>query len=1393
MAPNKLAVWFVLGATAFTFSNRAAAQSGPPVLGQRGFQPGQAYTVDQLETVSTVTGNVSYRIPLASLPPGPSGPGVSIGLIYNSQIWDVSPYYRSLPGGSQEIAENPIGSKSGGWHYSFSYSLDVLDKPFPSGLVCGDIFTRNTVLTKVSFPDGSEHVLTPVRSADLGTVTNDGYYNIDPRTFTYTGCSGGGNISGDLVFYTTDGSYARVVIKDDGNHSAEGWLQKQWTLYLPDGSSVTGAGASTTAFADRNGNVTTVQNTGGAGSGVGAIISDAHGGKLTVQNNDDLTDTVSLNFNNSVIYSYTVTWEMNSVDNTAICSPSGLVCPAGWNFLVVTDAAITAAGITMRPYTFGYSPSWGELDSVALPSGGSVSYTYRSGGSRDFTHSVANPLIAKVVHHTEGDPDDTWTYEYPSASTSKVTAPDGGVTMYYFKDPDILSEWSRGLVYKVVQPNGDFVERVWGRNKPWQAYNASSGNPYVEAELRTAAGQTAVTEYRYDRNGNFVQTSDYDWTPSSIQHDALGQVTTYAAGVMLRQTISSMHVNTPTATVYQGALAVNVNETVSDDGTEYWDASAPTILNLPDSSKINGGGNLAITEFYYDANGNLTSERRWDSTKGGYVSPLTRDTASVADRSYVPGGHGALQQITDPRGYLTVFDYSLSSCGANLYPNSVTTASGQPESRRTDYGYNCGFGVATTIMDYDNTIVQSIVLDGIGRQKDVTEASNTQLPRHTQIEYDDIQRNVTTTTDRDTDKKTQTIVHYDDQQRERMRQSTDDDNSLGGWIHVETRYQNTPVRLKLVSNPYRSYSDPTMGWTLTTMDQMGRVSRVDIFGGSQPPSPWGTNATSLGETQWSYGGNQTTTTEPDNGSGLQPSRTTQVDSLGRLSSATDGHGSASYTYDALGNLKTVVQGTQTRTFVYDSLSRLSSATNPESNTVSYTYDVNGNLHTRQDARGITTTFTYDGQNRLKTKEYNDVPQTPSVTMTWNTGTGCLKGYLCSVQAGSTTKTYAYDVLGRVTSGSQTTAGVPYLFSYSYDLQGNTESITYPSGHVVTYALSDAGRATSVGSYATVIKYAAHGMVSSLNMGNGVQETVSYDQRLRAQTIAAAKSGSLLSLTNSYALNGNVHTQQVTIGASTTYIQTFGYDSANRLTGASESGAWTQTYSFDPYGNRAVTASSFPEMLVAATSTSQYNSFTNRLAQASDGSALPSDAYDLAGDLTHHPMAGQFSYDAENRMVSATVGGTTTNYEYDGEGRRVVAGATVFVYGANGELLAEYGGAGGSGTRYLTVDALGSTRMVTNGSGAVTSRHDYAPFGEELPPSSNPSVRTTANGFIGQEALIRPVFTGQLRDGETGLDFFGARYFSGAQGRFTSPDPMLNSAKPGDHRLGTATLTRSIIL
>ena len=41
------------------------------------------------------------------------------------------------------------------------------------------------------------------------------------------------------------------------------------------------------------------------------------------------------------------------------------------------------------------------------------------------------------------------------------------------------------------------------------------------------------------------------------------------------------------------------------------------------------------------------------------------------------------------------------------------------------------------------------------------------------------------------------------------------------------------------------------------------------------------------------------------------------------------------------------------------------------------------------------------------------------------------------------------------------------------------------------------------------------------------------------------------------------------------------------------------------------------------------------------------------------------------------------------------------------------------------------------------------------------------------------FTGEERDGETGLDFFQARYFSSPQGRFTSADEPFNDQEPND--------------
>jgi RHS repeat-associated protein len=90
---------------------------------------------------------------------------------------------------------------------------------------------------------------------------------------------------------------------------------------------------------------------------------------------------------------------------------------------------------------------------------------------------------------------------------------------------------------------------------------------------------------------------------------------------------------------------------------------------------------------------------------------------------------------------------------------------------------------------------------------------------------------------------------------------------------------------------------------------------------------------------------------------------------------------------------------------------------------------------------------------------------------------------------------------------------------------------------------------------------------------------------------------------------------------------------------------------------------------------------------------------------------------------------------------------------------------------VAVDAMGSTRLVMDGT--AVERHDFEPYGAEL----SGGWRTSALGYV--SATVRQRFTGQERDDDTTLDYFLARYYSGTQGRFGSPDPGNAGANPGD--------------
>jgi RHS repeat-associated protein len=333
----------------------------------------------------------------------------------------------------------------------------------------------------------------------------------------------------------------------------------------------------------------------------------------------------------------------------------------------------------------------------------------------------------------------------------------------------------------------------------------------------------------------------------------------------------------------------------------------------------------------------------------------------------------------------------------------------------------------------------------------------------------------------------------------------------------------------------------------------------------------------------------------------------------------------------------------------------------------------------------------------------------------------------------------------------------------------------------------ASLSTSATSYApaasvSTIGYAPHNALATETYGNSLIHVINYNNRLQPTQIKLGTAGSptsILSITNNYGTttnNGNLLSVSYA-GGGLSYTQSFGYDAVNRLTTSQEGASWSQTNSYDRYGNRSIVGGVLT-----------FSATNNRITNAGY-------TYDAAGNLTND-LAHTYSCDAENRVSKVD---NVAAYVYDGEGRRVsklVNENRRFIYGLDGQAIAEFSraagalqkeyiyGAGGlvatiepgavnaNGTRYLTTDHISSPRVLTNSSAGVASRHDYMPFGEEILNGG----RTSGMGYSVADGL-RQKFTGKERDTETSLDYFIARYYSAIQGRFTSSDP--GPLVPGD--------------
>lgn len=237
------------------------------------------------------------------------------------------------------------------------------------------------------------------------------------------------------------------------------------------------------------------------------------------------------------------------------------------------------------------------------------------------------------------------------------------------------------------------------------------------------------------------------------------------------------------------------------------------------------------------------------------------------------------------------------------------------------------------------------------------------------------------------------------------------------------------------------------------------------------------------------------------------------------------------------------------------------------------------------------------------------------------------------------------------------------------------------------------------------------------------------------------------------------------------ISNYTYDPIYELTQVMQGGSTTESYNYDPIGNRL--------------SSLGVSSYTNNSSNELTGTSNASYTYDANGNTTSKTDSTgttNYTWDFEDRLTQVTLPGTggTVSFKYDPFGRRIYksssSATTIFVYDGDnvvettngaGAIISKYAQGQGideplaqsssGATNYYEADGLGSVTSLTSAAGVLAQTYTYDSFGK----------LTASSG-----AITNPFqYSSREFDTETNLYYYRARYYDSPSGRFLSEDPV----------------------
>ncbi len=820
---------------------------------------------------------------------------------------------------------------------------------------------------------------------------------------------------------------------------------------------------------------------------------------------------------------------------------------------------------------------------------------------------------------------------------------------------------------------------------------------------------------------------------------------------------------------------LNFNLVDKREHTQYY---SPTqygqwLPSLPEYTQVYDGVSTKIAQSnyaYYSTTGSLQSETKWLDI--GTSDPVTSFTYDL---------YGNVDTITDPAGTITKFAYDTAT---STFPVKVIN----------DYGVLGYF----TEMTYDPIFIDKVHIekdynghqtqydyDEFGRIENITKPNPYGKIKYT---YDDINR-VKTVELMDAGIN---ILQWQETYYDGLgRTITEKSYGTGvSTIIVDTEYNDRGQVFK-TSNPYFNGTPPS---TVYTYDALNRL--VSIL------NPDGTSSSinyDRGFTSYINENGHRKDVEKD-----VYGQIVAVDEYTGDGSAQDPYvpyATTTYQYDVLGNLEMVIDDQNNVTAIsYDSLSRKIDMDDPDMGVWYYEYDVNGNLMKQTDAKGQIINFDpYDALNRVTKKnypdgsyiqyDYDEAFSTNSIglltTVTELDSTGATK---------LITKAY-YDVLGQSTRTDKIIGGTTYTTLTEYDVLERVNKVTHPApgNTIVNYSYDGHGNIDTILSggtaFITYDSYNAFAQPLQVTFGNDIITDYTYDptnNHLNTIITTSLTLGVIMSLDySSYDGVGNI--LQIVDNVTATKTRDFKYDELNRLIEAdSLSYGGKLIYQYDSIGNMTYNCR------VGHYTHDPLHPHAVKEIRKTDGTLAASYIYDENGNMINSyeyddngiPEIGKdrvFTYDYDNMPTSIMKGGgEAVAAIYDAFGSRIqkatpaeittyitpsyecTGGACTLNIISGTQLIASLTG---SEIFYYHIDHLGSSSIITDSDGMgdeVVQNVYYYPYGE-IKENISP---------LTENVDVRYKYTGKEWDGESGLYYYGARYYDPKLTRFISADTII---------------------